>query len=215
MIWLRWTVYSLGETTTRSNPSGGAPCPPAWPTTFPKESPKACVSMVHGVFTHSRPIIAFSEARDSSSDISFTTTVTPEGWPPTDIGVGPSDIKRDGIGLGASTGHFPSSSARQICCARSKHSGSSWRYIISTRAVGWPVTSLINMSRCNWRGPKSFRNRSSFSSASLVRAFASALCAFALAISACAIQVLHWPVQSAIRARWCVRLKTGPSRRPF
>ena len=89
----------LGETTTRSMPSGGGLTPPALPLILPKDSPSACISTVQGVLTHSRPIIAFSDAFASSCVIPLATTVTPEGCPPTDIAVGKFAIKRGGIGL--------------------------------------------------------------------------------------------------------------------
>src|ERR1700686_4328345 len=68
--------------------------------------PEGMISTVQGVLTHSRPIIAFSDAFASCCVIPPPTTVTPEGCPPTDIAVGKFAIKRGGIGFGAFTGPF-------------------------------------------------------------------------------------------------------------
>src|SRR6185437_3493708 len=130
--------YNLGATTTRSVPGGGALGPPPEPPIRPSDCSRAFDSTVHGVCTQ---LLEFRSACASASDTECVTTVTPDGWPPIDIDVGLckySDPKFGGIGVGDSTSHLAACKTRQISCARSKHSGSSRRYMISTLAFGCP-----------------------------------------------------------------------------
>jgi hypothetical protein len=56
-----------------------------------------------------------------------------------------------------------------------KASASSFRNTISTGSFGFPVSASKNSRVFKWRGPTCFRNCSSFSSASFVRALDSAI----------------------------------------
>lgn len=158
----------LGATTTLNVPSGGPFNPPPLPPIFPKESARAFIKTVQGVRTQAWPIIWFWPAFTSSKETECVATVTPDGCPATTIADGTlsSDF---GIGTGADTGHFASSKTRHICCAKSKHSGSSRRYMISTGDGGASLISLRKISRCKWRGPSCLRNCSVFNSALATR----------------------------------------------
>jgi len=124
-----------GATTTLSVPSGGAYEPPAAPPTPPKVFITALDKTVHGVLIQSwSGKINLAEA--SVSDSECATIVTPEGWPPTVMAVGRSEndaASAAGIGIGFSAFHPDCLINWYSCCARLKHSGSSLRYIISTR----------------------------------------------------------------------------------
>src|SRR5438309_441916 len=101
---LRRGNHILGDTTTRSIPSGGVLGPAAWPPTPPRDCKTAYCSTVQGVRTQ---FLLFKSAFFSSSEAECVTTVTPAGCPPTVMAVGKSD-EFGGIGTGAVTSHLAS-----------------------------------------------------------------------------------------------------------
>src|SRR6266436_3430144 len=82
------STYRLGPTTTRTIPSGHVATLPA-ACDLPIDFPKASDKTVQGVLTQSSlPMARFRAASASSSDTERATTVTPAGWPPTDMVIG-------------------------------------------------------------------------------------------------------------------------------
>ena len=175
MIWPILAFQILGETTTRRVPLGGAFGPPALPAIFPKDSPRAWLSTVHGVLTQSLPIIALTPASNSSCVTPATTTVTPEGCPPTAMAVMASGSDVGGMGRLDVICHPAASIANAICWANSKLSASSRKYMISVGALGCPFKAFISTSRFRLLGATWRRNSSSLSSASFARVLNSAI----------------------------------------
>jgi hypothetical protein len=151
--------------------------------------PNASSRTIHGVFTEPSRLVAPTPSvnRDGSVSIAeCATTVTPDGCAPTDITVGAfstTELSLGGTGLGELTSHLAVCKASHICWDKRKESGSSFKYIISTGAFGFPSRAAKNSLRSSRRGPTWFFNSSSFNSASAAFAFAFAISLFAVSAS--------------------------------
>jgi hypothetical protein len=164
----------------RSVPYGGACGPFVHVATRPVPSMIACRMAVNGVDGSASDGSIFPDIIASRSEPSRATIVTPVGCPSTAIGVG--SLQSAGFLMGPRNGssHPAALIARAICCAKAIESKSSAKYTISTLLCGASWRASTNADQLRLRGSKRLMRNS----ASAVRAFAFAISLFA--VSACA-----------------------------
>jgi hypothetical protein len=165
-------AYSLGATTIRIVPYGGACGPFVHVATRPVPSMIARRIAVNGVGRSVSAVSIFPDIIASRSGPIRATIVTPVGCPSTAIGV--DSLQSVGLLMGPRNGssHPAALIARAICCAKAIESKSSAKYKISTLLCGALWRALTNADQLRLRGSKR-----------LMRNSASAVLAFAFAAS--------------------------------